>query len=140
MLPGYDVHIESPTVAEYLELRQVAGLSPFAREAARRGLAGSLHAVVVRTSADGKAVGMGRLVGDGGCFVQVVDIAVAPEHQGRGLGKRIVQSLMEYVASELPSTVYVSLLADGEAPRLYQKYGFEPTAPASIGMAYRKRG
>lgn len=140
MLPGYNLNIGSPTVAEYLGLREVAGLSPFEREAAKRGLDASLYAVVIRTAADGKAIGMGRLVGDGGCFVQVVDIAVAPEHQGRGLGKRIMQALMDYVASELPNTVYVSLLADGEAQRLYQKHGFEPTAPASIGMAYRKRG
>ncbi len=137
--PGYDLHIESPTTAEYLELREVAGLSAFDREAARRGLAASLHAIVVRTP-DGTAIGMGRLVGDGGCFVQIVDIAVRPEHQGRGLGKRIMQALMDYVATELPTSVYVSLIADGEAQRLYQKYGFERTAPASVGMAYRKRG
>jgi GNAT superfamily N-acetyltransferase len=137
---GYELNTQRPTEAEYLGLREVAGLSPFSAEAATRGLAGTLHSVVVRIEGDGRAVGMGRLIGDGGCFVQVVDIAVAPDHQGRGLGKCIMHSLMDYVASELPDTVYVSLLADGEAHRLYEKYGFEPTAPASIGMAYRKRG
>ena len=33
---------------------------------------------------------MGRVIGDGGLFFQVVDIAVEPAHQGRGLGKAIV--------------------------------------------------
>ena len=128
-----------PSLDEYLALRAATGLSPFSPEAARRGLAASIHAVVVRRADDGAAIGMGRLVGDGGCFVQVVDIAVEPSHQGRGLGKRVMQSLMDYVAQELPTSVYVSLLADGEAHRLYEQYGFAPTAPASIGMAYRKR-
>ncbi|WP_373454357.1 hypothetical protein [Cereibacter changlensis] len=27
---------------------------------------------------------MGRLIGDGGCFFQIVDIAVDPSHQGQG--------------------------------------------------------
>jgi len=33
---------------------------------------------------------MGRVVGDGGCFHQVVDIAVLPRHQGKEVGKRIM--------------------------------------------------
>jgi hypothetical protein len=34
---------------------------------------------------------------------------------------------------------YVSLIADGVANRLYAQYGFEPTAPKSIGMAQVNR-
>ncbi|GAA1752289.1 hypothetical protein [Luedemannella helvata] len=37
-----------------------------------------------------------------------------------------------------PATAYLSLIADGEAHRLYRRYGFTDTAPASIGM-YRPR-
>lgn len=32
-----------------------------------------------------RAVGMGRVIGDGGCFFQIVDIAVDPADQGQGL-------------------------------------------------------
>lgn len=124
-----------PSLAEYLHLRAVAGLSPFAEAAARRGLAGGLFAVVIEE--DGRAVGMGRLVGDGGCFVQVVDIAVDPAHQGRGLGRMIMDALMGFVASELPASAYVSLIADVPANRLYEKFGFVETAPRSLGMARR---
>ena len=35
----------------------------------------------------------------------------------------------------VPAEAYISLIADGEAHRLYAQYGFQPTAPASIGMA-----
>ncbi len=33
-------------------------------------------------------VAMGRIVGDGGCHLQVCDIAVLPRLQGQGLGRR----------------------------------------------------
>jgi ribosomal protein S18 acetylase RimI-like enzyme len=80
---------------------------------------------------------MGRLIGDGGCFFQIVDIAVDPRHQGKGLGKAIMSRLMAYVTEALPSSAYVSLIADVPANRLYEQYGFKETAPASLGMAYR---
>ncbi|MHA6765334.1 hypothetical protein [Streptacidiphilus sp. PAMC 29251] len=33
-----------------------------------------------------------------------------------------------------PAGAYVSLIADGEAGFLYEKFGFRQTAPASVGM------
>ena len=83
------------------------------------------------------AVGMGRLIGDGGCFVQVVDIAVDPRFQGHGLGKAIVSALTDYIANSLPPSAYVSLIADVPANKLYEKFGFKETAPKSLGMARR---
>jgi GNAT superfamily N-acetyltransferase len=79
-------------------------------------------------------VGMGRVVGDG-LFYQVVDIAVEPSHQGKGLGKAIVGNLMSALERQAPAEAHVSLLADGEAHRLYEQFGFSATAPTSIGMA-----
>lgn len=80
---------------------------------------------------------MGRVIGDDGCFYQITDIAVLPEHQGRGLAKQIMQSIVDYLQQHAPASAYVSLLADGEAQHLYAKFGFSPTAPASVGM-FRK--
>ena len=77
---------------------------------------------------------MGRAIGDGLCY-QLVDIAVEPAHQGRGLGKAIVAAVMLELNRLAPAEAYVSLIADGQAHALYAQYGFAPTAPASIGMA-----
>ncbi len=66
-----------------------------------------------------------------------MDIAVDPAHQGRGLAKAIMDSLMSHVKNELPDSAYVSLIADVPANRLYEKFGFKETAPRSLGMAYR---
>lgn len=127
----------TPTPAEYMQLRAAAGLSPFSEEAATMGLAGTVFAVVIEQG--NRAVGMGRVIGDGGCFFQIVDIAVDPAHQGQGLGKTIMKELMEFVTSHLPVSAYVSLIADVPANSLYEKFGFVETAPRSVGMARRVR-
>ena len=125
-----------PSVDEYLHLREIAGLSPFSPEAARIGLPGSVFAVVIEDR--GRAIGMGRIIGDGGCFFQITDIAVDPAWQGRGFGKRIMAALMDHVREALPDTAYVSLIADRPADRLYAQYGFADVGPRSIGMAHRR--
>ncbi|QND52833.1 GNAT family N-acetyltransferase [Phyllobacterium sp. 628] len=131
--PDYQLHIETPTVEDYRRLRLIAGMSPKSEEAALRGLPNTLFAVTIHFQDE--TVGMGRIVGDGGCFYQIVDIAVDPAHQGKGLGKMIMAALVDYVKTETPAGAYISLIADGPAQYLYAKYGFEPVTPASIGMA-----
>lgn len=133
--PAYSVVARTPSVQEYLHLRAVAGLSPFSDTAAEKGLRGTIFSVVILH--EGSAVGMGRLIGDGGCFFQIVDIAVHPEHQGRGLGKAIMSAIMGHVNETLQPSAYVSLIADVPANTLYERFGFKETAPRSLGMAYR---
>lgn len=123
-----------PTVDEYRMLRKKAGLSPKSGEAARRGLPNTLYSVVVETE-DGEAVGMGRVVGDGGCFYHIVDFAVLPAHQGLGLGRRILKRILRYLKETGPDTAYVSLIAD--VPEFYEKFGFEKCAPEGEGMFLR---
>lgn len=127
----YDFRPVPPEVADYVRLRRVAGLHVFPEELARRGLAATIRGVTVLHG--GRAVGMGRIIGDGGCFHQIVDIAVDPDHQGAGLGRRIVEALMDYV-NALPDGSYVSLIADTPANELYEEFGFRETAPDSLGM------
>jgi len=80
---------------------------------------------------------MGRIIGDGGCFCQVVDICVLPENQGQGIGKVIMQQISNFIKTQLPKSCYVSLLADGDASHLYEKFGFKDTLPYSRGMALK---
>lgn len=130
---GYTTVEATPSIETYRHIRQACGLSAKSGEAAALGLPRTLFAVQVLC--DGVSVGMGRVVGDGGCFFQVVDIAVLPEHRGRGLGRLVMAQIMGYLEREVPDTGYVSLIADGLAHELYASFGFVPTAPASIGMA-----
>lgn len=133
MEDGYELAVAVPLSEDYRRLRVSAGLSPKSAEGAALGLPNTLFGVVVRS--EGQVVGMGRVVGDGGLHLQVVDIAVEPRHQGRGLGKAIMGAIVEHLERAAPEGAYVSLIADGEAHRLYAQFGFKPTAPASIGMS-----
>jgi ribosomal protein S18 acetylase RimI-like enzyme len=131
---GYELLDEVPAVDEYRRLREMAGLSPKSEAAAAKGLPNSWAAALIR-GADGTAVGMGRVIGDGGCFFQVVDIAVAPDHQGRGIGGAILARLLERLRADGPEGAYVSLFADPPGRELYRRHGFRETAPDQLGMA-----
>lgn len=82
---------------------------------------------------------MGRIVGDGGTAYQLVDIAVHPAQQQKGIGKQIMAQLLMYLERQVDPKAYISLIADLPADQLYQQFGFVPTAPQSVGM-YFKRG
>ncbi|HET6433917.1 GNAT family N-acetyltransferase [Dyella sp.] len=127
--------LEPPAEHEYLGLRTAAGLSAMSPEGARAGLPASWCAACLRHQ--GELVGMGRVVGDGGLFLFVVDIAVTPAWQRKGLGQRIMQSLMDQVHARAPARAMVGLIADGQAYRLYEKFGFRLVAPGAHGMLLR---
>ena len=132
-----DIRLEEkpPSADEYRRLRIDVGLSPKSADAARLGLAGTWYGVTLR---DGdRAIGMGRIVGDGGCFFQIVDIAILPAYRRKGRGARVMDALMRHLRAHAPASAYVSLLADGDATKLYAKFGFRDTAPASVGMALK---
>ena len=133
----YTLVIGVPSVEDYCRLRVSAGLSPKSPEAAAAGLPNTLFGVVIVE--DARVIGMGRAIGDGGLFYQLVDIAVEPAHQRRGLGKAIVGKLVEYLQQSAPDGAHVSLIADGPAQHLCSQFGFKPTAPDSIGMAFSIR-
>ena len=134
-MSGYTLIAGIPGIDDYRRLRKVSGLSEKTQEGAAAGLPNSWHAVTIRHNAE--TVGMGRIIGDGGTAFQIVDIAVEPAHQGKGLGKMIMTALVEHLHAYAPVSAYVSLIADGDAKHLYAKYGFEPVMPASIGMAMK---
>ena len=129
----YTIRLAIPAIATYQLLRVAAGMSAKNTEAAAKGLPNSLFAVQVLLGDE--VVGMGRIIGDGGCFFQVTDIAVLPAHQGKGLGKRIMGEIMQFIETDVPQSAYVSLIADGKAQELYAQFGFKHTAPVSVGMA-----
>lgn len=130
-----ELSLAIPGEDEYLALRRAAGLSAMTPEGARLGLPASWCSVCLRHA--GELVGMGRVVGDGGLFLFVVDIAVAPAWQRQGLGRRIMQALMDEVHAHAPARTMVGLIADGTAYRLYETFGFRLVAPGAHGMLLR---
>ncbi len=132
----YELKEKIPSVKDYIDIRLKAGLSLKSEEAATLGLPNSLYSVVVYT--EGQPIGIGRIIGDGGCFFEVTDMAVLPAHQKKGVGKMIMDALISYLHSNAPITAYVSLMADHGTPSFYAKFGFMfSEMPKSSGMYMR---
>ncbi|WP_175965594.1 GNAT family N-acetyltransferase [Burkholderia sp. BCC0322] len=133
---AYVVRQEVPSVSAYIDIRLAAGLSIKSERAATIGLRNGLFSVVAYC--DGVPVGIGRVIGDGGCFFEIVDIAVLPAHQKKGVGDQMMRALMGYIHEHAPPTAYVSLMADHGTPKFYARYGFQPSLlPEKAGMFLR---
>ncbi|WP_099156722.1 GNAT family N-acetyltransferase [Virgibacillus ndiopensis] len=132
MNDNFTIINEPPNPKKYNDLRLEGGISGKSQEAAVVGLKNSLFAVSIYDKTT--LIGMGRVIGDGGAFFQIVDIVVKPSYQGRGLGKMIMKELMKYLDEHTYSGSYVSLIADDPANKLYEQFGFRYTYPRSHGM------
>lgn len=134
---GDDLVRTPPTLEDYLHLRAASGLTPKTPAQGERALGGSwCWSVVVHR---GRAVAMGRVIGDGGWYFHIADMATLPEHQGRGLGRRVLADLLDQIDAVAPEGPYVTLMADAPGRRLYESMGFVETAPRSLGMRLEAR-
>ncbi|ADG74091.1 GCN5-related N-acetyltransferase [Cellulomonas flavigena DSM 20109] len=131
--PGYTLHATPPAPDDYLRLRRDAGLRPKTVAQAAAALAGSWSACHV-TAPDGTTVAMGRVVGDGGWYFVVADMATSPAHQRRGLGTAVLDHLLADVAHRAPDDAYVSLTTESAGRALYEGAGFTTLRPDRTGM------
>jgi ribosomal protein S18 acetylase RimI-like enzyme len=135
LIDGYRLAEGPPPVDAYLRLRRDSGLSPKTEAQAVAALPGAWYACHVVHEPSGVVAGMGRVIGDGGWYFHIIDMAVLPGHQRRGLGDAILTALLERIREQAPPGAYVNLLADAPGRRLYARHGFTETAPTSLGMA-----
>lgn len=119
----YEEKVPSP--AEFCDMRVKAGLSLKSLQAATIALPNSLYGI-------SELIAMGRVVGDGACNFEIVDVAVDPHYQGNGFGREIMEYIDNYLASVVLEGSYVSMIAD--EPGFYEKLGYQLVAPASHGM------
>ncbi|MBD8057583.1 GNAT family N-acetyltransferase [Cellulomonas sp. JH27-2] len=141
MTSEYVVVDGAPDADDYARLRCEAGLSPVSPEQAARAVVGGWFAChVVRAAHDDEpdeVVAMGRVIGDGAWYFHVIDMAVLPGHQRRGLGDAVLTRLLREIRTQAPPHAWVNLLADAPGRGLYARHGFTQTAPDSLGMGMR---
>ena len=131
----FSIEAGVPDVDTYLQLREKAGMRGRTIQGATKGLGSELFSVILRERESGEAVGMGRVVGDGGTVFHICDMAVDEKWQGKGGGTMIMDSLMEYIIKEASPLSYINLMADVDG--FYERWGFKPTIPNSRGMFLR---
>ena len=87
---SYELFERFPDVADYRRIRAAAGLKDRTAEAAEKGLQGTWFGVSILH--EQATVGMGRIIGDGGCFFQIVDI----DHRYRTRIHRYVSKVLSH--------------------------------------------
>lgn len=133
-----DLRFEPPAVDEYLRLRAESGLTPRSRAESLAALAHSWAWVHVRIGTE--AVAMGRVIGDGGWFFHVADMATLPSFQRRGIGRAVLQALLDRIHTRAPGTPWVTLFADPPGLPLYRSMGFVPNGCQGMELAHAGPG
>lgn len=131
-----DIRINELDVDTYLNLRAFVNWKVLKREQAELALKNSLYTVVAYL--DEKAVGMGRLVGDGAIICYVQDLVVRPDVQTQGVGRQVLQRIIEHVEEirmDNSEMMLCLMCAKGREP-FYKKFGFieRPTEKLGPGM------
>uniref|UniRef100_UPI004055E6BE GNAT family N-acetyltransferase n=1 Tax=Acetatifactor sp. TaxID=1872090 RepID=UPI004055E6BE len=116
------------TAEDFVRLKVATGFWERPLEQVEKALKNGLFNV--SAICDGKVIGMGRLVGDGAMYWYLQEIIVLPEYQGKGIGKSIVNRLIDHIKiSAIPGTqVSVGLTAVKGKEPFYEKLGFTLTS------------
>ena len=109
---------------DYYRLRESVEWLLFSKEQAQKALSNSLYTVIAVD--DNRTIGMGRLIGDG-MYYLIADIVVQPNYQRQGIGKKIVNMILDYVDKETPigGRSSIQLIAEKGKESFYKKMGFE---------------
>ncbi|HPQ45422.1 MAG TPA: GNAT family N-acetyltransferase [Syntrophales bacterium] len=111
------------TVSEILKR---VGMTHYEPDVHRRAFEASYAKVFVYQS--DQLIGFGRAISDGVFQAAIYDCAVHPEFQGRGIGKIIIETIMQSI-QHCNAILYASPGKEG----FYQRYGFRKM---KTGMAY----
>lgn len=115
----YQLECDGVTAAALEDLFRAAALGGRSGDKIRRAFANSSH--VCLAFAGDRLIGCARAITDGEYHAVIYDVAVRPGHQRRGIGRRMVESLM----GRLP-VWRVLLVADAGVQPFYRRFGFEP--------------
>jgi len=136
------VYTNEISVAHYNALRQSAGWQTIHPVQAADGLNGS--ALLVAAYDGARAVGVARLVWDGGYAALVKDVLVLPEYQGQGIGTEMMQQILQFLRSKLQPgyLLQIDLMAAIGKEGFYEKLDFEarPRSNRGAGMDLWLRG
>lgn len=119
--PQFEITVSGNLLPEELgDLLRATGMSVYTQEKLAGVISGSSAYVTVRDS--GKLIGFGRLLSDGATLAYINNMAVAPNYQRQGIGKMILNKLIE-IAGEVNSIFLYTNTADS----FYVRHGFQPS-------------
>lgn len=117
--------MEKRDLLRVVEIEEISFSTPWSREAFLKELEENKLAVYLVCEVNGQVagyMGMWKIVDEG----HVTNIAVDPEHRGRGVGSALLSEMIERAKSGgIVSMTLEVRVSNLEAQSLYAKYGFE---------------
>ncbi|BBE20742.1 hypothetical protein AQPE_4936 [Aquipluma nitroreducens] len=101
-----------------VEILQKAGMAYYTAEIHKRAFSNSQ--VVVFVFDEENLVGFGRAISDGEYQAAIYDVAVIPDFQGKGIGKMIIQTIVE----KIPNCNFILYASPGKET-FYEKENFK---------------
>ncbi len=87
----------------------------------------------------GELIGMARVLGDGVISFYVGNVMVKPARQNGGVGREIMEHIMEYVEKHAAKGAIASLLSIAGKEEFYTQFGFEKRPDNHQGCGMSKR-
>lgn len=109
--------------AEYRALLTAVGWRPPEQDDAALAAALGVSWNVTARTADGRLVGLARVLDDGVLYASVWDLIVLPERQRGGIGRALLAAVLERTAGRR----LVSLVSTAAGEALYRSAGFAET-------------
>lgn len=93
-------------------------------------------ALIVAAYSQSRAIGMARLIWDGGCVALIRDIIVAPDYQMQGIEAELIQRILAFLNSKLKPGfgIQVDVMAWSNQEKIYEGLGFQASIPQRRGM------
>lgn len=121
---------------EFCRLRESVGFQKLSEEQAKTVLSNT--PLLVNAVNNGRSVGMVRVLTDFVTDAYITDVIVSPDFQGGGLGKQLVNKILEYLREHSVKNVKLacSLYANPGKEPFYAKFGFQelPNDKYGYGM------
>ncbi|GKU24916.1 GNAT family N-acetyltransferase [Clostridium folliculivorans] len=125
------------TAEVFIELVEAVGWGHPSVEQVDLAIKNSLYNVCVME--ENKIIAMGRLFGDSSMSYFIKDLVVSPNNQGRGIGKLIIEDMLDFIKCKTPKgwKVCIELMSAYGKEGFYEKSGFEkrPNLNCGSGMS-----
>lgn len=111
-------------LTNYKRLRESVEFVITTDERTKVAIQNSLYLIAAYNGAE--AIGMARVVGDGGYVYFICDVIVHPDYQSRGLGRQLITNVLAWLKAQvLPGeTIMINLMSAYEKEPFYEKLGF----------------
>ncbi|HGF7748957.1 TPA: GNAT family N-acetyltransferase [Enterococcus faecium] len=118
------MNVDSLMIDEISELYKSVGWTHYTKDTARLEKAFEQSESLIKRNGEGKIIGVVRWITDCATIAFIQDILIHPRYQRRGIGKALLNEVLEKITSYGP--VQIELLTDDteKTKKFYESVGF----------------